>query len=219
MLPGVSCCVDTVWGCAQAARAAAQRAQSLHGGAIPSYPGLRQRVPSSICLPDQELGGSGAAGGGSSASGSPGARRQSLEEGSRDSSPARPQLNPSVRSAPSLLTVHVKYCTRIHCMLTCQYIFCCTGSNDTTHRPELSGKFQISILYSEVYHKLYRIFMLSNFLCVALCREPRLYVCSNGQGSPCLDLRRVPETLADATVGTDLVIIEGMGRAIHTNYR
>ncbi len=51
------------------------------------------------------------------------------------------------------------------------------------------------------------------------CREPRLYVCGNGQGSPCLDLRRVPETLADATVGTDLVIIEGMGRAIHTNYR
>jgi hypothetical protein len=50
-------------------------------------------------------------------------------------------------------------------------------------------------------------------------REPRLFVCGNGQGSPCLDLRRVPETLADATVGTDLVIIEGMGRAIHTNYR
>lgn len=41
----------------------------------------------------------------------------------------------------------------------------------------------------------------------------------NGQGSPCLDLRRVPDTLADATVGTDLVIVEGMGRAIHTNYK
>lgn len=50
-------------------------------------------------------------------------------------------------------------------------------------------------------------------------REARLYVCGNGQGSPCLDLRRVPEALADATVGTDLVVIEGMGRAIHTNYR
>ena len=44
-------------------------------------------------------------------------------------------------------------------------------------------------------------------------------MCGNGQGSPCLDLRRVPEALADATVGTDLVVIEGMGRAIHTNYR
>ena len=44
-------------------------------------------------------------------------------------------------------------------------------------------------------------------------------MCGNGQGSPCLDLRRVPNTLADATVGTDLVVVEGMGRAIHTNYR
>ena len=50
-------------------------------------------------------------------------------------------------------------------------------------------------------------------------REARLYVCGNGQGSPCLDLRRVPDTLADATVGADLVVVEGMGRAIHTNYR
>ena len=41
----------------------------------------------------------------------------------------------------------------------------------------------------------------------------------SGQGSPCLDLRRVSDTLAEATVGTDLVIIEGMGRAIHTNLR
>ncbi len=44
-------------------------------------------------------------------------------------------------------------------------------------------------------------------------------MCGNGQGSPCLDLRRVPDTLADATVGADLVVVEGMGRAIHTNYR
>ena len=47
----------------------------------------------------------------------------------------------------------------------------------------------------------------------------RLFVCSNGQGSPCLDLRRVPDSLADACVGADLVIVEGMGRAIHTNFR
>ena len=54
---------------------------------------------------------------------------------------------------------------------------------------------------------------------MGMCREARLYVTGNGQGSPCLDLRRVPDTLADATVGTDLVIVEGMGRAIHTNYK
>ena len=50
-------------------------------------------------------------------------------------------------------------------------------------------------------------------------RTARLYVVPNGQSSPCLDLRRVPASLADATVGTDLVILEGMGRAIHTNLR
>jgi hypothetical protein len=51
-----------------------------------------------------------------------------------------------------------------------------------------------------------------------LCRKARLYVCDNGHASPCLDLRRIPDMLADATVGTDLVIIEGMGRSVHTNF-
>jgi type II pantothenate kinase len=49
--------------------------------------------------------------------------------------------------------------------------------------------------------------------------DGRLFVCSNGQGSPCLDLRRVPCALADACVGADLVVVEGLGRAIHTNFR
>ncbi len=47
--------------------------------------------------------------------------------------------------------------------------------------------------------------------------EARLFVVASGTGGPCLDLRRVPATLADATVGVDLLVIEGMGRAIHTN--
>lgn len=51
-----------------------------------------------------------------------------------------------------------------------------------------------------------------------LCRRGKLFVIGNGHGSPCLDLRRVPDTLADATVGADLVILEGMGRSIITNY-
>eukprot|EP00983_Pelagomonas_calceolata_P115832 1160242-Pelagomonas_calceolata.AAC.2 len=46
---------------------------------------------------------------------------------------------------------------------------------------------------------------------------PKLYIVHNGQGSPCLDFRRVPDLLAEACSGTDLIIIEGMGRAIHTN--
>jgi hypothetical protein len=34
--------------------------------------------------------------------------------------------------------------------------------------------------------------------------DPRLYVVSSGQGSPCLDLRRVSSESADAAVGADL---------------
>lgn len=47
---------------------------------------------------------------------------------------------------------------------------------------------------------------------------PALFVVATGSGSPCLDLRRVSDVLADATVGVDLVVIEGMGRSVHTNY-
>ena len=39
-----------------------------------------------------------------------------------------------------------------------------------------------------------------------------------GSGSPCLDLLRVSNELCVASRDVDLVIIEGMGRAIHTNY-
>jgi hypothetical protein len=37
-------------------------------------------------------------------------------------------------------------------------------------------------------------------------------VLNNGQGSPCIDFRRVPDELAEACAGTDLIIIDGMGR-------
>lgn len=50
-------------------------------------------------------------------------------------------------------------------------------------------------------------------------RVPPLYVVGSGQGGPCLDLRRVSRDLADASQGADLIVIEGMGRAIHTNLR
>jgi type II pantothenate kinase len=49
-------------------------------------------------------------------------------------------------------------------------------------------------------------------------RDPRLFIAASGHGSPCLDLRRLSSEVADAAAGTDLVVIEGMGRAIHTNY-
>lgn len=49
-------------------------------------------------------------------------------------------------------------------------------------------------------------------------RDPRLFIVASGHGSPCLDLRRVSSEVADAAAGTDLVVIEGMGRSVHTNW-
>ncbi|XP_061748094.1 4'-phosphopantetheine phosphatase isoform X2 [Nerophis ophidion] len=51
-------------------------------------------------------------------------------------------------------------------------------------------------------------------------REDRLTLIPSGSSSPCLDLSRLDKVLAVVARerNTDLVIIEGMGRAIHTNY-
>ena len=46
----------------------------------------------------------------------------------------------------------------------------------------------------------------------------KLRVVDTGLGSPCLDLSRVSQHVADECVGCDLIVIEGMGRAIHTNF-
>jgi bifunctional damage-control phosphatase, subfamily II, fusion protein len=48
--------------------------------------------------------------------------------------------------------------------------------------------------------------------------ENALSVVSSGNGGPCIDLRRSSQELIDASQGVDLVILEGMGRAVHTNY-
>ncbi|GMH16794.1 hypothetical protein Nepgr_018635 [Nepenthes gracilis] len=45
-----------------------------------------------------------------------------------------------------------------------------------------------------------------------------LMVVENGCGSPCIDLRQVSSELATAAKGADLIILEGMGRALHTNF-
>lgn len=47
---------------------------------------------------------------------------------------------------------------------------------------------------------------------------PPLMVVENGCGSPCIDLRQVSSELAAAAKDADLIILEGMGRAIHTNF-
>ncbi|KAK8981398.1 hypothetical protein V6N11_027820 [Hibiscus sabdariffa] len=45
-----------------------------------------------------------------------------------------------------------------------------------------------------------------------------LMVVENGCGSPCIDLRQVSSDLAAAAKCADLVILEGMGRSLHTNF-
>lgn len=50
-------------------------------------------------------------------------------------------------------------------------------------------------------------------------RNKTLKIAGTGQASPCLDLSRVSQDLINLVLemGTELVVIEGMGRAIHTN--
>eukprot|EP00268_Persea_americana_P033399 TRINITY_DN33076_c0_g2_i1.p1 TRINITY_DN33076_c0_g2~~TRINITY_DN33076_c0_g2_i1.p1 ORF type:complete len:161 (-),score=39.19 TRINITY_DN33076_c0_g2_i1:385-867(-) len=45
-----------------------------------------------------------------------------------------------------------------------------------------------------------------------------LMVVENGCGSPCLDFRQVNSELAAVAKDADLVVLEGMGRALHTNF-
>ncbi|KAJ2156883.1 hypothetical protein GGF46_004887 [Coemansia sp. RSA 552] len=45
-----------------------------------------------------------------------------------------------------------------------------------------------------------------------------LQVCGTGSSGPCLDLRKLDERLVRSARGADLVVLVGMGRAIHSNY-
>lgn len=47
--------------------------------------------------------------------------------------------------------------------------------------------------------------------------QQRLQVFSNGHSSPCLDLLQLPSDVDHALSSVDLIVIEGMGRALHTN--
>ena len=80
----------------QAARAAAQRAERESGSSVPSYPGLRRRVPSSGRLMEQ----------GMLSTNSPAA----LEHG-RDESPGRAQMPPGTRSLPCLAIGNAEHLT------------------------------------------------------------------------------------------------------------
>ncbi|KAJ2440059.1 hypothetical protein IWW46_004157 [Coemansia sp. RSA 2440] len=49
-------------------------------------------------------------------------------------------------------------------------------------------------------------------------RTDMLSVCGTGSSGPCLDLRKLDARLVQTSQNADLVVIVGMGRAIHSNY-
>ncbi|XP_050309710.1 4'-phosphopantetheine phosphatase [Anthonomus grandis grandis] len=45
----------------------------------------------------------------------------------------------------------------------------------------------------------------------------QLVTVENGQKGPCLDLKNIPSELCDLMTESDLIVLEGMGRSVHTN--
>lgn len=82
-----------------------------------------------------------------------------------------------------------------------------------------SGPALNDVTYSESLIVAERIAAMDPVVHSAL-REERLSLVQTGCSSPCLDLSRLDKGLAALVRqrGADLVVIEGMGRAVHTNY-
>ncbi|XP_066546787.1 4'-phosphopantetheine phosphatase isoform X1 [Amia ocellicauda] len=82
-----------------------------------------------------------------------------------------------------------------------------------------SGPALNDVTYSELQILTERIAAMDTVIQTGI-KEERLILVQSGSSSPCLDLSRLDKTLATVVRErhTDLVIIEGMGRAIHTNY-
>ncbi|ESO10934.1 hypothetical protein HELRODRAFT_109215 [Helobdella robusta] len=78
------------------------------------------------------------------------------------------------------------------------------------------------VLNDVTYHELIiltkRLAKQCDVINLAL-NDGRLLVMESGQGSPCLDLRYIDYDLGQKMMelNTDLIILEGMGRSIHTN--
>ncbi|GAB6026236.1 Pantothenate kinase 4 [Chamberlinius hualienensis] len=74
------------------------------------------------------------------------------------------------------------------------------------------------VTYIELLVLVKEISAFNSIVAQSLDNE-KLLVMDSGQASPCLDLSRLNQSLADALLseGVDLVVLEGMGRAVHTN--
>lgn len=73
------------------------------------------------------------------------------------------------------------------------------------------------VIYSELIILCDRVGEMCPIIRSALAEE-RLIVMETGSNSSCLDLRRIECNLASKMQDVDLIVIEGMGRCIHTNY-
>lgn len=73
------------------------------------------------------------------------------------------------------------------------------------------------ILHEDLKPLLGRIADMDDLLAAALA-DGRVQLVASGNGAPLIDLRRVSSELAEAAADADLVILEGMGRAIETNF-
>ncbi|XP_023931530.1 pantothenate kinase 4 isoform X2 [Lingula anatina] len=75
------------------------------------------------------------------------------------------------------------------------------------------------VTYSEVIILAKRVAAISETISRALAEE-RLVIMESGQASPCLDLRYISYDLSMKIrdMAADLIVLEGMGRSVHTNY-
>ncbi|KAK2105679.1 Pantothenate kinase 4 [Saguinus oedipus] len=111
-------------------------------------------------------------------------------------------LSQAFPERPWLVDSYSKWLQRLKVILACN-----SGPalNDVTHSESLIVAERIAGMDTVVHSAL---------------REERLLLVQTGSSSPCLDLSRLDKGLAALVRerGADLVVIEGMGRAVHTNY-
>lgn len=76
------------------------------------------------------------------------------------------------------------------------------------------------ITYPELLLVIKKACSINSVLREAFYKSKNLIVIENGSASPCLDLSRININLAKVINANkvDLIILEGMGRAIHTNF-
>ena len=76
------------------------------------------------------------------------------------------------------------------------------------------------ITYHELHILIKKACLINQVINQAYNETKQLIICETGSASPCLDLSRINLELAREIINNqvDMVILEGMGRGIHTNF-